>query len=218
VAGAEKSLEKSSFFAFEWHCRPTDAPRKAEPCEWLGAAKGASLLSCRSAVGIPQPPIPRIHRRDDEVSSFKILAQIAAPNAAQTRYRPAAEWLSEGPFERRFSARQRQSARLRNARSANCRGLRYDRKESALAGAFVMVRREDGAVAGVVLGDVGCPEELTSPVSFPVPRSAHHIAGHETAISRFLQVAGEMLSILRRWISPRDRRAAPASPDRPKWR
>jgi hypothetical protein len=27
----------------------------------------------------------------------------------------------------------------------------------------------DGAGAGVVLGDVGCPEELTSPMSFPVP-------------------------------------------------
>jgi hypothetical protein len=76
----------------------------------------------------------------------------------------------------------------------------------------------DGAVAGFVLGDVGCPEELTSPVSFPVPRSAHHIAGHETAISRFLQVAGEMLSTLRRWISPRDRRAAPLHLIAPNWR
>jgi hypothetical protein len=27
----------------------------------------------------------------------------------------------------------------------------------------------DGAVAGVVSCDVGCPEELTSPVWFPVP-------------------------------------------------
>jgi hypothetical protein len=66
---------------------------------------GASLLSCNSAVGIPQPPIPRVHRRDDKVSSFKISAQIAALKAAQTRCRRAMEWLSEGPFERRFSVR-----------------------------------------------------------------------------------------------------------------
>ena len=101
---------------------PTDRrPAESQAVSTAWRRAGACLLSCHSAVGIPQPPIPRIHRRHGEVSSFKISAQIAALNAAQTRYRHAAQWLPEGPFERRFSARQRQSDRFRDARSANCR-------------------------------------------------------------------------------------------------
>jgi hypothetical protein len=35
-----------------------------------GAGKSLEKSSFLPAVGIPQPPIPRIHRRDEEVSSF----------------------------------------------------------------------------------------------------------------------------------------------------
>jgi hypothetical protein len=140
VAGAEKSLE-NELFAFEWHCRPTDAPRKAKPYQRLGAAWGRPfyLAVVRPEPSNSNPAHSSTRRRSFVICDFG--ACRSPRNAAQTRYRRAAEWLSEGPFERRFSVRRRQSARLRDARSANCRRLRHDRKESALAGAFIIVRR-----------------------------------------------------------------------------
>jgi hypothetical protein len=39
---------------------PTDAPAKVQAISMAWTACEARLLSCRSAVGIPQPPIPRI--------------------------------------------------------------------------------------------------------------------------------------------------------------
>jgi hypothetical protein len=83
-------------------------------------------------------------------------ADCSPRNAAQARCRHSAQWLSEAPFARRFSVRQRQSGRLRDARPR----IVGDRKERALAGAFVMSggwSRRQRRVA------------LTSPVSFPVP-------------------------------------------------
>jgi hypothetical protein len=113
MAGAEKSLEKSSFF-----CPRVALPTDRRHAEINGLALHGGIPFF---LGIPQSPIPRVHRRDDKVSSSKISVQIAVLNAAQTRCRRAVEWLSEGPFERRFSVRQRQSGRLPDARSANCR-------------------------------------------------------------------------------------------------
>jgi hypothetical protein len=48
-------------------------------------------------------------------------------------------------------------------------GLRHDRKEGLCRARSHRPACGMGAVAGAVLCDVGCAEELTSPLSFPVP-------------------------------------------------
>jgi hypothetical protein len=102
-------------------------------------------------------------------------ADCSPRDAAQPAYRRAAEWLSEGPFERRFlfaSGRRPLAGRSPGDLSEGIamtgkRGLWRARSSSCGVG--------DGAVAGVVLRDVGCPEELTSPVSFPVPAGINRL-------------------------------------------
>jgi hypothetical protein len=121
MAGAEKVPEKSSFLPSSGTAdRPT--PR-GKPSRTNGLAPRWGRLFYLAIVRSVSHSLQSraFIDADDEVSSFKISAQIAARNVAQTRYRRAAEWLSEGPFERRFSVRRRQSGRLRDARPASYR-------------------------------------------------------------------------------------------------
>jgi hypothetical protein len=107
---------------------------------------------------------PRIHRRRRRSFVIPISAQIAARNAAQTRYRRAAERLSEASFFCSPAAvRSLAGCSLGELSDAMTGKRGFWRARSSLSG----VGMEPSA--NVVLRDVGCPEELTSPVSFPVP-------------------------------------------------
>jgi hypothetical protein len=125
---------------------------------------GASLLSCPSAVGIPQPPIPRIHRRHDKVSSVRFLRRLL--HGTRHKHAIGMQWsgCQWDPMSVVFLfAGGRGGICGTLARRIAMTGKRGGSARSSSSGV------RNGAVAGVVLRDVGCPEELTSPVSFPVP-------------------------------------------------